>query len=257
MLFGAAYFNVCLKLAEFSTLVRPVPLLLPKRFSPLSTRPAPPPKPSPHSVDPSRSSFQSVSPLCRPVPLLLQNRLPTLSTRPAPPPKPSLHSVDPSRSSSQTVSPLCDPSRSSFQTVPTSKTGRRRRGLSRLLLSRVVRVQSPGPGEVLELGVSGRVPGGKRFVKRCPTRIPQTQVPQATLRRNRHHLVPLQTNSGLVDADEQPVGEDSPVPEPDSPVTTSPSRESPTTETVRTRSLLVTASKTTLDSDTFLLCAAG
>ncbi|KAJ8355031.1 hypothetical protein SKAU_G00225980 [Synaphobranchus kaupii] len=71
------------------------------------------------------------------------------------------------------------------------------------------------------------------------------QVPQGTLRRNRHHLVPLQTNSGVVDADEPPVGEDSPTPEPAAPVTTSPepappvttspSREGPATETVRTR----------------------
>ncbi len=64
------------------------------------------------------------------------------------------------------------------------------------------------------------------------------QVPHGTLRRNRHHLVPLQTNSGVVDADEPPMGEDEPVttsPEPAPPVTTSLSREGSTTETVRTR----------------------
>ncbi|KAK7146442.1 hypothetical protein R3I93_014019 [Phoxinus phoxinus] len=64
------------------------------------------------------------------------------------------------------------------------------------------------------------------------------QVPQGRLRRNRHHLVPLQTNSGVVDADEPPMGEGAPVttsPEPDPPTTTSPSREGPTIETVRTR----------------------
>lgn len=61
------------------------------------------------------------------------------------------------------------------------------------------------------------------------------QGPQGTLRRNRHHLVPLQTSSGVVITDEPPVGEDSPTPEPVPPVPTSPSREGPTTETVRTR----------------------
>ncbi len=64
------------------------------------------------------------------------------------------------------------------------------------------------------------------------------QVPHGTLRRNRHHLVPLQTNSGVVDADEPPMGEDAPAttsPEPAPPVTTSLSREGSTTETVRTR----------------------
>ena len=60
------------------------------------------------------------------------------------------------------------------------------------------------------------------------------QVPQGTLRRNRHHLVPLQTNSGVVNADEQ-VGEDSATPEP-APPPASTSGEDPTTETVRTRS---------------------
>ncbi|XP_055505524.1 uncharacterized protein K02A2.6-like [Leucoraja erinacea] len=66
------------------------------------------------------------------------------------------------------------------------------------------------------------------------------QVPQGTLRRNRQHLVPLQTNSGVVDADEPPVGEEPAPPEPAPPdpappVTASPSGEGPTTETVRTR----------------------
>lgn len=64
------------------------------------------------------------------------------------------------------------------------------------------------------------------------------QVPQGTLRRNRHHLVPLQTNSGESDADKPLVGENPSVttsPEPAPPVVTSPSREGPTTETVRTR----------------------
>ncbi|CAL8338365.1 unnamed protein product [Boreogadus saida] len=54
-----------------------------------------------------------------------------------------------------------------------------------------------------------------------------TRVPQGTLRRNRHHLVPLQTNSEVVNADEQPVGEDSPAPETAPPVTTSPSKRGP------------------------------
>lgn len=51
-------------------------------------------------------------------------------------------------------------------------------------------------------------------------------------------MVPLQTNSGVVDVDEPQMGEDAPVtpsPEPALPVTTSLSREGPTTETVRTR----------------------
>ena len=61
------------------------------------------------------------------------------------------------------------------------------------------------------------------------------QGPQGTLRRNRHHLMPLWTNSGVVDAGESSVGENSPTPEPAPPVTTSPGREGPTTETVRTR----------------------
>lgn len=54
------------------------------------------------------------------------------------------------------------------------------------------------------------------------------QGPQGTLRRNRHHLVPLQTNNGVIDAEPQ-VEEEPPTPE--APPVTS----STTTETVQTR----------------------
>lgn len=68
---------------------------------------------------------------------------------------------------------------------------------------------------------------------RNTTRSYVVRVPQGTLRRNRHHLVPLQTNSGVVDVDDPPMGGNALVTtsEPGQPATTSL-----TTETVRTRS---------------------
>ncbi|KAM4524032.1 synaptotagmin-15 [Odontesthes bonariensis] len=143
------------------------------------------------------------------------------------------------RTTVPTLPTLLNPALPDFNVVEAKEKEKRRNDVRHR--ARTLRPLSPGEDVwVTDARVQGTV-----ISQHNTPRSFIVQGPQGTLRRNRHHLVPLQTDSGVVDAEPQ-VGENPPTPK-------APPPTSPTTETVWTRS-----GRELIDcSDQVLLLAVG